>query len=38
MGNWIRHAYEKIEDRILWETIQDGLPILASAVKRLQGQ
>lgn len=38
MGNWIRHAYEKIEDKILWDTIKDGLPILAAAVRRLQQQ
>ena len=35
MGNWLRHAYEKTEDRILWDTIQEGLPALAAAVKRL---
>ena len=35
MGNWLRHAYEKTEDRILWETIEDGLPPLAAAAKRL---
>jgi uncharacterized protein with HEPN domain len=35
MGNWLRHAYEKTEDRILWETIQDGLPALAAAAQRL---
>ena len=35
MGNWLRHAYEKTEDRILWETIKDGLPALAAATKRL---
>jgi uncharacterized protein with HEPN domain len=35
MGNWLRHAYEKTEDRILWETIEDGLPQLALAAKRL---
>ena len=35
MGNWLRHAYEKTEDRILWDTIQEGLPALAVAVKRL---
>jgi uncharacterized protein with HEPN domain len=36
MGNWIRHAYEKVEDRILWDTIQEGLPVLAAAVRRLR--
>lgn len=35
MGNWLRHAYEKTEDTILWETIQSGLPDLDAAVKRL---
>jgi len=35
MGNWLRHAYEKTEDAILWETIQAGLPALDAAVKRL---
>ena len=37
MGNWLRHAYEKTEDRILWETIEIGLPPLAAAAKRLLG-
>ena len=35
MGNWLRHAYEKVNDPILWETIQDGLPALGEAVRRL---
>ena len=35
MGNWLRHAYEKTEDAILWETIQSGLPALDAAVKLL---
>ena len=35
MGNWLRHAYEKTEDKILWETIEDGLPPLAVATRRL---
>jgi Uncharacterized conserved protein len=35
MGNWLRHAYEKTEDRILWETIEAGLPELAAAAKRM---
>jgi uncharacterized protein with HEPN domain len=34
MGNWLRHAYEKTEDKILWETIEDGLPPLAAAARR----
>jgi len=35
MGNWLRHAYEKTEDRILWETIEDGLPTLSATAKRM---
>ncbi|HVZ68665.1 MAG TPA: HepT-like ribonuclease domain-containing protein [Rhizomicrobium sp.] len=35
MGNWLRHAYEKTEDKILWETIEQGLPALDAAVRRL---
>lgn len=35
MGNWLRHAYEKTEDKILWDTIEEGLPELAAATKRL---
>lgn len=35
MGNWLRHAYEKVNDPILWDTIQDGLPALGEAVRRL---
>ena len=38
MGNWLRHAYEKTEDKILWETIEIGLPPLDAAVNRLLGQ
>jgi uncharacterized protein with HEPN domain len=35
MGNWLRHGYDVVSDRILWETIEDDLPILAAAVRRL---
>lgn len=35
MGNWLRHAYEKVNDPILWRTIEDDLPTLAAAVERL---
>ncbi len=38
MGNWLRHAYEKTEDRILWDTIENGLPSLAAAAQRLLQQ
>jgi uncharacterized protein with HEPN domain len=35
IGNWLRHAYEKVTDAILWRTIEDDLPVLSSAVQRL---
>ncbi|MBV8798860.1 MAG: DUF86 domain-containing protein [Alphaproteobacteria bacterium] len=35
IGNWLRHAYEKVNDPILWKTIQDDLPVLSAAVHRL---
>ena len=38
MGNWLRHAYDKTEDHILWATIEDGLPQLALAARRLLAQ
>ena len=35
MGNWLLHDYEKVNDQALWETIQDGLPVLGKAARRL---
>jgi uncharacterized protein with HEPN domain len=35
IGNWLRHAYEKVNDPVLWRTIVDDLPVLSLAVKRL---
>lgn len=32
------HAYYEIDDRTLWNTVRDGLPVLAAAVKRLQAR
>ena len=37
MGNWLRLGYETVSDWILGETIEDDLPILAAAVRRLSG-
>ena len=38
MGNWLRHGYDVVSDRILWDTIQRDLPALHDAVDRLIGR
>lgn len=35
IGNWLRHGYDVVSDRILWDTIQRDLPLLRNAVHRL---
>ena len=35
MGNWLRHGYDVVSDRILWETISRDLPPLRTAVKKI---
>jgi uncharacterized protein with HEPN domain len=35
MGNWLRHGYDMVDDRILWDTIRLDLPALKAAVLRL---
>ncbi len=32
MGNLLRHAYHRIEDQLVWNTIQDELPAMRQAV------
>jgi uncharacterized protein with HEPN domain len=32
-GNIIRHGYEGINDRIVWDTIQRDLPVLLETVR-----
>jgi len=34
-GNWLRHAYEGLDDEILWNTIERDLPALLSVVRSL---
>jgi uncharacterized protein with HEPN domain len=34
MGNILRHAYHRIDDRIIWNTIKIDLPPLKEGVKR----
>jgi uncharacterized protein with HEPN domain len=34
IGNWLRHAYDRIDPQTIWNTIQDDLPPLKTAVER----
>jgi uncharacterized protein with HEPN domain len=34
MGNLLRHAYHRIDDRIIWNTVKDELPPLREYVLR----
>jgi uncharacterized protein with HEPN domain len=37
MGNWLRHAYDRVNFEILWNTVSGRLPILkADAMKALE--
>lgn len=31
LGNWLRHAYDRISFGVVWDTIQNDLPPLAAA-------
>jgi uncharacterized protein with HEPN domain len=32
MGNFLRHEYHKVDDKIVWDTVKQELPLLMSAV------
>ncbi|MGD0887780.1 MAG: HepT-like ribonuclease domain-containing protein [Acidobacteriaceae bacterium] len=34
MGNFLRHEYQRIEDKIVWDTVMHDLPPLKAAVLR----
>ncbi len=34
IGNWLRHQYDRVDVETIWNTIQDDLPPLGSAVDR----
>jgi uncharacterized protein with HEPN domain len=36
-GNWLRHQYDRVDAETIWNTIQDGLPPLETAVERALG-
>ena len=35
MGNFLRHEYQRIEDKIVWDTVKHDLPPLKAAVLRV---
>jgi uncharacterized protein with HEPN domain len=34
MGNIIRHAYHKVDDTIIWDTVSTDLPVLKAALRK----
>ncbi len=34
MGNFLRHSYHRVSDEIVWNTVQDDLPLLKQVVER----
>ena len=34
MGNLLRHAYHRIDDQIIWNTVKDELPLMRETVLR----
>lgn len=34
MGNLLRHAYHRIDDQIIWDTIKDELPVMREVVMK----
>ncbi len=34
MGNFLRHSYHRVSDEIVWNTVQDDLPLLKRIVER----
>jgi uncharacterized protein with HEPN domain len=33
MGNFLRHSYHRVSDEIVWNTVQDDLPVLKRVVE-----
>ena len=34
MGNFLRHSYNRVSDEIVWNTVQEDLPMLRTIVSR----
>ena len=37
MGNFLRHSYHRVSDEIVWNTVQDDLPLLKRVVQAALG-
>lgn len=35
IGNWLRHQYDRVDIEMVWDTIQQDLPLLKAAVERV---
>jgi uncharacterized protein with HEPN domain len=38
MGNFLRHSYHRVSDEIVWNTVQDDLPLLKHIVEKALGR
>ena len=34
IGNWLRHAYDRVDPEIMWDTVQADLPRLKNALQK----
>jgi uncharacterized protein with HEPN domain len=34
IGNWLRHQYDRVDNELLWNTVQDDLPPLKTAIEQ----
>ncbi len=37
MGNLLRHAYHRIDDQIIWDTVKDELPLVREVILKALG-
>lgn len=37
IGNWLRHAYDRVDPQIMWDTVQGDLPRLKDALRKVLG-
>jgi uncharacterized protein with HEPN domain len=37
MGNFLRHSYDRVSNEIVWNTVQDDLPLLKRIAERALG-
>jgi uncharacterized protein with HEPN domain len=37
IGNWLRHAYDRVDPEIMWDTVQADLPRMKEALQKALG-